>query len=69
MFSIGGESDIFSLAKRRSKANLPFIPIVVLTYFSREVSLKLAHEDLSAIDYVFSWLGNADITACHNQAY
>jgi hypothetical protein len=37
------------------------IPIVVLTYFSREVSMKLAHEDLSAIDYVFCWLGNADL--------
>ncbi|MDD3489810.1 MAG: PEP/pyruvate-binding domain-containing protein [Paludibacter sp.] len=37
------------------------IPIVVLTPFSRSVSSRIANEDLSAIDYVFSWLGNADI--------
>ena len=60
MFSSGGESDIFALAGEM-KGAYPLIPIVVLTYFSREVSLKLANEDLSAIDYVFSWLGNADI--------
>ena len=37
------------------------IPIVVLTPFSRMVSERIAKEDLSAIDYVFSWLGNSDI--------
>ncbi len=60
MFSIGGEFDIFSLAGR-IKAGFPNIPIVVLTYFSREVSMKLANEDLTSIDYVFCWLGNADL--------
>lgn len=39
----------------------PYKPIVVLTPFSREVTLKLHNEDLSAIDYVFCWLGNADL--------
>ena len=34
---------------------------VVLTPFSRQVTLKVDQEDLSAIDYIFSWLGNADI--------
>src|SRR4030065_219121 len=29
--------------------------------FNEYVSLKLENEDLSAIDYVFCWLGNADI--------
>ncbi|HBE43588.1 MAG TPA: phosphoenolpyruvate synthase, partial [Bacteroidales bacterium] len=29
--------------------------------FSREVSLRLAGEDLSAIDYVFCWLGDASL--------
>ena len=53
MLSLGGESDIFSLA-RGIKGVYPSVPIVVLTYFSREVSLKLAHEDLSSVDYVFS---------------
>ncbi|NJK86381.1 MAG: phosphoenolpyruvate synthase, partial [Bacteroidales bacterium] len=55
-------SDIntFDLAKQ-IKNRYPGIPIVVLTHFSREVSLKLENEDLSAIDYVFCWLGNADL--------
>ncbi len=52
--------DPFSLAKK-IKSIYPEKPIVVLTPFSREVSLKLSHEDLTAIDYVFSWLGNAQI--------
>ncbi|HDP55146.1 MAG TPA: response regulator, partial [Bacteroidetes bacterium] len=59
MLNIGG-MDPFSLAKRL-KEKYPLKPIVVLTPFSREVSLKLSREDLSAIDYVFSWLGNAQI--------
>ncbi|MDR0834388.1 MAG: phosphoenolpyruvate synthase [Candidatus Symbiothrix sp.] len=37
------------------------IPIIVLTPFSKEVSRRLATEDVSAIDYVFSWLGNAEL--------
>jgi CheY-like chemotaxis protein len=45
----------------RIKNKYPKIPIVVLTPFSREVNIKLREKDLSAIDYVFSWLGNADI--------
>lgn len=43
------------------KHDFPDIPIVVLTPFSREVSRRLAHEDMSNIDYVFSWLGNVDL--------
>ncbi|MDE5634851.1 MAG: phosphoenolpyruvate synthase, partial [Muribaculaceae bacterium] len=43
------------------KAHYPDIPIVVLTPFSKEVSRRLAHEDFSAVDYVFSWLGNVDL--------
>jgi CheY-like chemotaxis protein len=52
--------DTFELAAVIKK-EFPAIPIVVLTPFSREVSLKIDKEDLSSIDYVFSWLGNADI--------
>jgi CheY-like chemotaxis protein len=59
MLSIG-DVDTFNLAKQL-KDKYPSIPIVILTHFSREVSLKLEDEDLSAIDYVFCWLGNADI--------
>ena len=36
-------------------------PIVVLTPFSKEVSRRLANEDFTGIDYVFSWLGNVDL--------
>jgi hypothetical protein len=43
------------------KTKYPSKPIVILTPFSREISLKLSQEDLSAIDYVFCWLGNADL--------
>lgn len=52
--------DIFSVAKE-IKVHYPNIPIVVLTPFSKEVSKRLANEDLRAIDYVFSWLGNAEL--------
>jgi CheY-like chemotaxis protein len=57
MLSLKG-IDVFALAKK-IKASYENIPIVVLTYFSREVSLRLEGEDLSAIDYVFCWLGDA----------
>lgn len=54
------EIDTFHLANKIKK-QFPNTPIVVLTHFSREVSLKLQYEDLSSVDYVFSWLGNADL--------
>lgn len=59
MLSLKG-TDVFALAKR-IKSEYEHIPIVVLTYFSREVSLRLEGEDLSAIDYVFCWLGDASL--------
>ena len=43
------------------KKKLPHVPIVVLTPFSGSVSKRIANEDLTAIDYVFSWLGNSDL--------
>ncbi|MCD6112975.1 MAG: phosphoenolpyruvate synthase [Bacteroidales bacterium] len=46
---------------RLIKEKYPKKPIVVLTPFSREMSLKLYKGDFSFIDYFFSWLGNADI--------
>lgn len=54
------ETDAFQLSNQ-VKTKYPDIPIVVLTHFSREVSMRLQNEDLSSIDYVFSWLGNADL--------
>ena len=55
-----GDVDTFQLAKR-IRSRFEKVPIVVLTHFNREVSLRLEKEDLSAIDYVFCWLGNADL--------
>lgn len=52
--------DIFAAASE-IKVRYPNIPIVVLTPFSKEVSKRIANEDLSAIDYVFSWLGNSEL--------
>ena len=55
------EKDTFELSAE-IKRRYPDIPIVVLTPFSREVSLKVEFsENYDAIDYIFSWLGNADI--------
>ena len=59
MLSVGG-MDPFSLSKKIKDSN-PMVPIVVLTPFSREVSMKLSQEDTSAVDYVFCWLGNTDL--------
>ncbi len=55
-----GQDDAFSLAKLIRRKYME-VPIVVLTHFNREVSLRLQNEDMSAIDYVFCWLGNADL--------
>lgn len=59
MLSLRG-TDVFAMAKM-IKSRFEQIPVVVLTYFSREVSLRLEGEDLSAIDYVFCWLGDASL--------
>ncbi len=54
------DRDIFAAAKE-IKRRYPNIPIVVLTPFSKEVNRRVANEDLEAIDYIFSWLGNAEL--------
>lgn len=53
-------TETFTQAKR-IKELYPAIPIVVLTPFSKEVRRRIANEDLSGVDYVFSWLGNVDL--------
>ncbi|MBO4380313.1 MAG: phosphoenolpyruvate synthase, partial [Muribaculaceae bacterium] len=53
-------SETFSGAKEAKKI-CPHTPFVVLTPFSKEVSRRISLEDLSAVDYVFSWLGNVDL--------
>lgn len=59
MLSVGN-TDAFDLAKR-IKTEYKNIPIVVLTHFSRDLLLKMNKGDLSIIDYIFCWLGNADL--------
>ncbi len=59
MLSVQG-MDPFTLSTK-IKEKYSHIPIVILTPFSNEVSLKLSKENLQAVDYVFSWLGHADI--------
>ena len=53
-------SETFREAKEIDRL-YPDIPFVVLTPFSKEVSRRLENEDLSGVDYVFSWLGNVDL--------
>jgi len=55
-----GDAGTFEMAKR-FKTKYPKKPIVVLTPFSREVTIKVSQDDLSVIDYIFSWLGNPDL--------
>lgn len=55
-----GTTVAFELSKEIKEA-FKEIPIVVLTPFSREVRLKIKQEKLDFIDYVFSWLGHAEL--------
>ncbi len=52
--------DTFAYSKSIKK-HFPDLPIVLLTPFSRHMTEIVEKEDLSAIDYVFSWLGNSDL--------
>ena len=54
-------SGVFNYAKQIKSVHAT-VPIVLLTPFSSEVFHRLyKHEDLSAIDYVFSWMGETDL--------
>ena len=59
MFNIG-DMDVFSFARnlRREGSDTP---IVLLSNYSREFKNRIEHEDCSAINYIFSWHGNADL--------
>lgn len=43
------------------RAEYPELPMVLLLPFARKVSQALSKADLSAVDYVFSWLGDMDL--------
>ena len=55
-----GDKEIFSLASELKEEGRS-LPFVLLTHFSKEVYRRLALQDTSAIDYMFSWHGNADL--------
>jgi hypothetical protein len=59
MLSIN-DQDPFELSLEIKKT-YPDKPVVILAPDSRENNLRLNNEDLSAIDYVFTWPGNTDI--------
>lgn len=59
MYNVG-DKEIFSLAKELKEEGRS-LPFVLLTHFSKEVYRRLALMDTSAIDYMFSWHGNADL--------
>lgn len=54
-----GEIDGFEFA--RISKEFYDAPVILLAHFSRELSLKLDGRDISYIDYIFYWLGNADL--------
>ncbi len=59
MYNVG-DQEVFNLASDLKKEGRS-IPFVLLTHFSKEVYRRIAGQDTSAIDYMFSWHGNADL--------
>ena len=54
------DNDAFDVA-RDVKRMAPQIPCVVLTPFSHGITKRMQNEDMSAFDFVFSWLGNTNL--------
>ncbi len=54
------DNDAFAVA-RDVKQAAPQIPCVVLTPFSHGITKRIEHEDMTAFDYVFCWLGNTNL--------
>ena len=55
-----GDMDLFDFAQE-VKRRYAEIPLVILTPFSRKISIRMEEEDMSAIDYIFSWLGDSNL--------
>ena len=55
-----GDKEIFTLASELKQEGRS-LPFVLLTHFSKEVYRRLALQDTSAIDFMFTWHGNADL--------
>ncbi len=54
------DNDAFAVA-RDVKQAAPQISCVVLTPFSHGITKRIEHEDMTAFDYVFCWLGNTNL--------
>lgn len=54
------DNEVLSLANSLKNEDRK-IPFVLLTHFSKEIYRRLQAQDTSAVDYVFSWHGNADL--------
>ncbi len=54
------DQGIFSLA-REIKEKTPEVPFVLLMHYSKEIRRKLTTQKDSAVDFIFSWHGNADL--------
>lgn len=54
------DTNIFQLSGYLKEKGIE-TPFVLLTHFSKEVFKRIENEDRSAIDYIFSWNGNADL--------
>ena len=54
------DNDAFAVA-HDVKTIAPYIPIVVLTPFSHNITKRIENEDMSIFDYVFCWLGNTNL--------
>ena len=55
------DSNEFFEKAKGIKLKYPHIPFVMLTPFSKTVSKLFEKEDLSGVDYLFSWMGNSDL--------
>ena len=54
------DKDVFSFAANLRK-NGSQIPFIMLIHYSKAVRQRIFENDRSGIDFVFSWLGNADL--------
>ncbi len=55
-----GDPDIFDFAAHLKEV-CPNVPFVLLTHISPELARRMATFDLSNVDFVFSWHGNAEL--------
>ncbi len=55
-----GPMGVFEFAER-VKERMPEVPVVLLYHFSQKVTRRLEEHSSEAIDYIFCWMGNADL--------